>query len=104
MTSSVLKLVTASLCLLDLAAPAWAGTTQDNLEACKAQLVLDGHADTDVDRVSFKASKRNRILLEVGTDGVERDITCRLSKGKVVALEEDGEVLSARATEIDAEL
>ena len=99
---TALKLVAASLAFGAFsAAPAFAGSTQMNLAKCKAQLIEGGHVDASTDGVSLKNARRNRIVLEVERNGVERDITCRLSRHEVVALEEDGQVLASRGATDD---
>jgi|GEM_PF-3546089 len=86
----------AALAFISLAAPAEA-STQTNLAACKAQLVLDGHIDAERDRVSFDSSKRNKIKLNIEADDHDdRLVTCKIRRGKIVSLSEGGDVLLAK--------
>lgn len=71
--------------------PAASAASQDNLNACKAQILLDGHA-TEASDIRVVKLKRKRIVLEA--DG--QDITCRISKGRVSGLEMDGVELAAK--------
>lgn len=95
MTRSLL--ISAALLASAAALPASA-STQADLQACKAQLVADGHVDASTQDVRTDQLKRRAIVLEiVEADGTERQVTCRVRRGVVTELEEDGQVLVAKA-------
>ena len=97
MTVPMIRTTTLALLAAGLFAVPASASTQDNLRDCKAQLVQDGHV-TDSDRVRFEGTKRSTVMLSVETEaGTERTIACKVKRGKVVAMEEDGTVLAARA-------
>ena len=94
--------VVAAVGIAAAALPAEA-STQKNLNNCKAQLVLDGHVDAETKRVRLVKAKRKTITLEIeGEDGSEREVTCRISKGKVVGFEEQGQLLAAKPVTLRA--
>ena len=95
------KTILAAAALLAISAtPALAGSTQDNLRLCKAELA-NGHLSSTA-TVDFKSAKRNVVKLEVeSADGAETDVTCRVKRGEVVSIEMDGRALVLRADAAD---
>ena len=94
---AVAVLVAAGLAAATLFAVPASASTQDDLRQCKVQLVQDGHI-TDGDRVRFEGTKRATVMLSVETKaGTNRTIACKVKRGKVVSMEENGTALAARA-------
>ena len=84
-------------------APAADASSQENLRNCKAQLVLDGIVTESTERVSLEKAKRRTITLNVkDSNGSEREVMCRISKGEVTAVEVDGELYVAKPVETAA--
>ena len=90
-------LIATAALLAASATPAFAGSTQDNLRLCKAELVTGEYLPATATGIEFDRAKRGTVKLEVETsDGASLPVTCRVKRGEVVAIEMDGRDLVLR--------